>query len=247
MTAGSAVRRSPWFLRNPSLERSARVFCFPYSGAGASTFHAWPTVIDDVEVCPLQFPGRENRMGETHYRTYGNLTADLIEPLAPHLDRPYAFFGHCSGALQAFETVLVLAAAGLRTPERLIVSGQVAPHDRGHDRMLTMSELELRAELESMARIRGIELRADMLDMGLAVLCRDRAAHAEYHRPEPAEVPCPITVLHWRDDPDVDYGRLKEWHRYSDSVDIHVIDGGRYGFLDAPEALTALLTGWRQA
>ncbi|WP_406293639.1 thioesterase domain-containing protein [Embleya sp. NBC_00888] len=245
MTPGSTAATSPWFVRPQTGDHPARIFCYPYSGSGASAFSAWPAAIDDVEVCPVQFPGRENRLAEPHYGTYENLAAGLVESLKPRLDRPFAFFGHCAGALPAFETVVGLAETGLPGPECLFVSGQPAPHDAAGDRMLTMTESELRAEVESFVRGRGIQPRPDMIEMGLAVLLRDHAAARAYRRAEPVTVRCPIVVLHWRDDPDVSLDRLEGWRRYSDSVDIRVVDGGHHDFMNAPDELLKLLTSWR--
>jgi surfactin synthase thioesterase subunit len=244
MTTGSAVALSPWFVRPPSTDRPARLFCFPFSGSGASAFSAWPAAFGDIEVCPVQFPGRENRLGHPHYGTYENLAADLVEPLTPLLDRPFAFFAHCAGALPAYETVLRLAEAGLPTPDRLFVSGQPAPHDASRDRMLTMTESELRDEVEAFVRGRGIEPRPDMLDLGLMVLLRDHAAAKKYRRESPVAVDCPIVVLHWRDDQDVTLADLQGWRRYADSVEFRVVGGGHYDFMNAPDELSKLLARW---
>ncbi|MCH0564636.1 MULTISPECIES: thioesterase II family protein [unclassified Streptomyces] len=245
MTSGSTTVASPWFVRPQSKgDHPARIFCFPFSGSGASAFSAWPPAIDGAEVCPVQFPGRENRMGERHYGTYEELAAGLAEALVPLLDRPYAFFGHCAGALPAFETLLRLADRGLPPPDRFFVSGQPAPHHASRDRMLSMSESELRAELESFLRGRGIEPRPDLIDMGLAVLLKDHAAAGAYRRAEPVVVPCPVVVLHWRDDPDVSLDELEGWRPYAESVDIRVVDGGHYDFMHAPDGLLTLLTSW---
>jgi surfactin synthase thioesterase subunit len=77
------------------------------------------------------------------------------------------------------------------------------------------------------------------------VLLRDHAAAGAYRRTEPVAVPCPIVVLHWRDDPDVSLDELQGWRQYSDSVDIQVVEGGHYDFMDAPEELLKSLTRWR--
>ncbi|MEU9003052.1 alpha/beta fold hydrolase, partial [Streptomyces sp. NPDC048551] len=174
-----------------------------------------------------------------------NLAEGLVEALEPLLDRPFALFGHCAGALPAYEAVLRLAALGLPAPERLFVSGQPAPHDASRDRMLTMTEPELREELRSFLRGRGIEPRPDMIDMGMSVLLDDHAAAAAYRRDEPAAVDCPITVVHWRDDPDVSLDELQGWRRYADQVEFRVVDGGHYDFMDAPAELLELLTRHR--
>ncbi|MFJ3224240.1 thioesterase II family protein [Streptomyces sp. NPDC086783] len=244
MTSAPAATLSPWFVRPPSADPLARIFCFPFSGSGASAFSAWPATLDDVEICPVQFPGRENRLGHPHYGTYENLATDLVEALTPLLDRPFAFFAHCAGALPAYESVLALAERGLPTPECLIVSGQMAPHDAAGDRMLAMSESELRAEVEAFVRSRGIEPRPDMIAMGLMVLLRDHAAAAAYRRVEAVQVPCPVVVVHWRDDTDVSLAGLQGWRRYADSVEFRVVDGGHYDFMDAPHELRKLLTRW---
>jgi len=237
-----APAASPWFLRPPSTDAYARIFCFPYSGAGASAFSAWPAAIGPAEVCPLQFPGRENRLAEPHYGSVENLVAAVAEALAPRLDQPYALFGHCAGALLAYETAVRLTERGAPQPGRLVVSGQPPPHDAARDRMFTMTEPELRAEVTAVVRRRGIEPRPDMVDMGLAVLLRDLAAAREYQRAEPVVLKCPILVLRWRDDADVTLDELQGWRRYSDEVGFEVVDGGRHDFADPPGPWGTALT-----
>lgn len=241
MTSGPALA-SPWFVRPPAAGApAARLFCFPFAGIGASAFSAWPATADDAEICPVQFPGRENRLAHPHYVSYENLADQLVEAFTPLLDTPFAFFGHCAGVLPAYETVLRLSAAGLPSPQRLFVSGQPAPHEAGRDRMLTLGEDELRAELCTSLRSRGIEPRPDMIDMGMFVLLRDRAAAAAYRRTEPARIDCPITVLHWSQDTDVSLADLQGWSRYADSVEIRVVEGGHDDFMDAPAQLLKTL------
>lgn len=52
----------------------------------------------------------------------------ILPPIAPLLDRPFALYGHGSGALAAFETSRALQAHGRPAPLRLFVSGLRAPH-----------------------------------------------------------------------------------------------------------------------
>ncbi|MFF2192476.1 thioesterase II family protein [Streptomyces sp. NPDC058157] len=247
MTTGTPTAPSPWFVRPPSADAAARLFCLPFSGSGASAFSAWPAEIGGAEVCPVQFPGRENRLAHPHYGTYEQLADGLAEQLAPLLDRPYAVFAHCAGAIPAYETVLRIAERGLPGPRCLFVSGQPAPHDAARDRMLGLTEAELRDELEAFVRGRGIEPRPDMIDLGMFVLLRDHAAAGAYRRTEAAPVDCPVVVLHWREDSDVSAEDLEGWRRYADRVEFRVVGGGHYGFMDAPADLLAALSPshWR--
>lgn len=140
----SSPTKTRWLLRQPDPEAGTRLFCFPYSGCGATMYERWPRRLGDVEICLVQPPGRQNRIREPHYQTYEQFAAELIESLSPHLDRPFAFFGHCSGALPGAEITRQLAAAGLPLPRRLFVSAQVAPHDGPYGRLLGLERDELR-------------------------------------------------------------------------------------------------------
>ncbi len=57
---------TPWILGPPpDPSAKVRLFCFPYAGAGASVFHGWQAALrGGIAVCPVQPPGRENRLRE---------------------------------------------------------------------------------------------------------------------------------------------------------------------------------------
>jgi surfactin synthase thioesterase subunit len=230
-------------LRKPSADAAARVFCFPYSGVGASMFSRWPHWIADIEVCPVQLPMRENRMREPHFRTFQELAADLAPSLCPYLDRPFIFFGHCAGALPAFETARRLAALGEPGPRRLVVSAQVAPHDCPHDRFLDLSDEQLASELGELVTAKGGHPHPALIELTLHVLRHDLAANRAYRLDRPLPLQAGITVVHWKDDPEVTLAELQGWRSYSDDVRFAVLDGSHYEFLSAPDALVDELIG----
>ncbi|SFL32818.1 Surfactin synthase thioesterase subunit [Streptomyces pini] len=234
-------RPARWLLRRPDADAEARIFCFPYSGVGASMFSRWPRRIGRAETCPIQLPARENRIRERHFGTFGRLAENLIEPLLPHLDRPFVFFGHCAGVLPAFETARQLAARGLPTPDRLVVSAQVPPHECPHDRFLGLSDEELTDELSQQVIARGGTPHPLLMKLTLDVLHQDLDATALYTTDGPTPLPSGITVLRWSDDPEVPPGRLDGWSAYSDDVEFAVLGGGHYEFLSAPADLMSLL------
>ncbi len=140
-------------------------------------YERWPRRLGDAEVCLVQPPGRQNRIREPHYETYQRLAAELIEFLSPYLDRPFAFFGHCSGALPGVEVTRQLAAAGLPLPRRLFVSAQVAPHDGPYGRLLELSREGLRDELAHIIVNMGGQPSDTLLDLGLDLLVKDVEAN----------------------------------------------------------------------
>src|SRR5438094_5975985 len=81
-----------------------RLFCFPYAGGGASIFRTWLNAFpSEIEVCPIQLPGRENRLLEPPFTQLPLLVQTLADALRLCLDLPFAFFGHSLGALISFE------------------------------------------------------------------------------------------------------------------------------------------------
>jgi surfactin synthase thioesterase subunit len=230
------TRLDRWFMRTPSADVGARLFCVPYSGCGASMYRAWPPVIRDVEICPIQPPGRENRLRDQPAATYQEMAAEMSEALLPYLDRPFAFFGHCASALPGYEAVLRLVERGYPQPSRLFVSSQVAPHQGPHGRFLAMTDDELRAEVRELIIQVGGNPLPSLLDLSLEVLRADIEMNRRYRLAEPVRLPCPITAIGWRQDAEVDPALMTGWRDCGEAV-FRLLDGKHYRFMDAPPEL----------
>ena len=119
-----------WVSRSkPRPQARARLFCFPHAGAGASAYRLWPNGLPaDLEVCAIQLPGRESRLREASLDSIPELVHALIPALEPHLDLPFAFFGHSLGAVIASEVARTLEQRGGPLPAHLVVSARRPPH-----------------------------------------------------------------------------------------------------------------------
>ena len=62
-------------------------------------YHTWTGGLSNVDVCPVQLPGRENRMRERALTRMSLLIDALDIAIRPYLSTPFAFFGHSMGAL----------------------------------------------------------------------------------------------------------------------------------------------------
>jgi surfactin synthase thioesterase subunit len=234
MAAGSAQPR--WFLRRPNPEAKARLFCFPYSGCGATMYQRWPRQIGDVEVCLVQPPARQNRIRDPHYQTYEELAKSLLEFLPPYLDRPFAFFGHCGGALPGLEVSRQLRAAGLPTPKRLFISSQVAPQDGPYGRLLLLDRDGLGEELARIIRNLGGQPTGALIELGLDLLVADIDANKKY-APGRIELDCGITVFGWTDDVEIPMSLMGGWSDNAADVRHVLLDGDHFEFLKGPSAL----------
>ncbi|WP_316527993.1 thioesterase II family protein [Kitasatospora brasiliensis] len=229
-------RRSRWLHRDPAPDAGARLFCLPYSGCGASMYRQWPTAVGDLDLCPVQLPGRENRLREPSFGSFEDLASQLAEELLPYLDVPFAFFGHCSSALVAYETTLELARHGYPLPVRVFVSSQVPPHRGAHGRFLEMSTAELEEEVRTLITRLGGTPRPDLVELSLEVLLSDVAAHRRYRPARPAPLPCPVTALGWDQDVEVPHELMADWPDLAETV-FRVLPGPHYGFMSAPPQL----------
>lgn len=237
-----APRRTKPLLRPPATDAESLLFCFPYPGTGASLYHAWPRRISGTEVCPVQLPGRESRMREPPWLTYADLAGQLVEELAEHLDRPFAFFGPCGAAYIAVETAFHLAARpALSQPEHLFVSSAYPPHQSHQASILSVPDSQLRSLIVALIRARGGEPHDELVELAIDPLRADVEAHRRYDRMEPARLSTPITVLGWSGDENVRPEELRDWSEYGVQVAVHVLDGGHWSFLSAPAELRELI------
>lgn len=109
--------------RQPRSMPKVRLFCFPYGGGGALIYRDWQRDLPDfIEVCPIQLPGREDRMDEQPIGNIQVLIDSLITNLQSEMTIPFAFFGHSFGSLIAFELTRALRKRNLPMPIHIFSS-----------------------------------------------------------------------------------------------------------------------------
>jgi surfactin synthase thioesterase subunit len=234
------VRPPRWFLRQPGSTAAARLFCLPYSGCGASMYRHWPAAVGGLEICPIQLPGRENRLREPPHETYEELAADVIEAIEPYLDRPFGFFGHCGSALSSYEIAVQLTARGGPLPTCVFASSQVAPQDGPYGSYLTMDDVELAEEVRRLIRFFGGEPREDLVQLSLRVMRADVGANAKYRMAQAVRLPCRVSAIGWKDDTNVRAGLMTGWRDCGRTV-FRLLDGSHFTFLEAPADLREVL------
>ncbi|MEZ4315233.1 MAG: SDR family NAD(P)-dependent oxidoreductase [Polyangiaceae bacterium] len=112
----------------PSDAARIRLFCFPYAGGSASVFAGWPAELPpEIEMCAIQYPGRHERLHEPLPRSVDEIVSELVPAMLPYLDRPFATFGHCLGAIVMFEALRQLAEKHGKKAVHVFASGAPAP------------------------------------------------------------------------------------------------------------------------
>jgi medium-chain acyl-[acyl-carrier-protein] hydrolase len=179
----------------------------------------------------LQLPGREHRLREKPVATLEAACADLLQQMTPHLDRPFALFGHSMGGLLAFETAHRLRDRGL-APEHLFVSACNPPDIRQVRAPLAhLPDAAFAAALNE--RYGGIPAAilhdAEFLATFLPALRADFAILEDYRLADRPPLACPITVVYGHADEIVDQQRLELWrNRTTGSFTKRMVDGAHF-------------------
>jgi surfactin synthase thioesterase subunit len=226
-----AHSRSRWLLRRTrTAPVSRRVFCFPYAGAGASSFLRWSEYLPkDTEVIGIQLPGRENRMNESCADNLSPVIEHLVGELRPLLDVPYGFFGHSFGALLSVELTHALAHAGLPLPQKVTVSGANPPHRRRDLNIHTMSDETLLLAVGEWGGSRLKTLDKEFIEIALSLLRADIKL-LQSHEYALHKIPAPLLVLGGSADVLVPIDALHAWHGLAASCEVTVLPGNHFFF-----------------
>lgn len=213
-----------------------RLFCFPYGGGGASIYRQWQLFLpDDVELCLVNLPGREARFSEAPFCQVGPMAAALAGAIEPLLDRPAVFFGHCMGALAAFELARELRRNGQRQPTRLLVSGRTAPQIAHAGPFLhALGDADLTLQLRAMGGTPEALLGNAGLMRALAPMLRaDFSVTENYVYGDEAPLPCPIDAFGGAEDAFVTAAQLDAWRVQTTAQCSSQIFPGGHFFLNA--------------
>jgi len=236
-----AASCTPWLAYHQPLPGARlRLFCFPHAGGGASLFRQWAELLQpyQVELCPVQLPGRETRDNEKPYTNLNRLLAALQKALAPYTDLPFAFLGHSMGGLLAFHLAQTFQQSA-RPLQRLIISSATPPRFSSQPRPI--EQLGDGAFLQEVARYNGLPIdllqdRARLAQLLPAlradfILC-ERAAILT-----PTVLHCPLSIFSGVHDQSVHDSGLVQWRQHTlGLVKMHKFPGDHF-FLYRPSDL----------
>ncbi|HEY3009731.1 MAG TPA: thioesterase domain-containing protein [Micromonosporaceae bacterium] len=204
-----------WFATLPARSEAVAVLlCLPYAGAGASAYHGWrrayPT---EIELQPLQLPGRENRISEPH-----RIDPDEVaEAAAGRIDGRYAIYGHSMGARLGFEVIRSLRRLGAPLPVRFYV-GACRPPDETEPlvRLARLPEVEFVRRLRELGGSLAEALEVpELRDLVLPTLRADFAWIDSYrYRAEPP-LPMPIVGFAGGADAAAPPDTMAGWRRHT--------------------------------
>ena len=234
------IAGTPWLAsRKPNPRAAVRLFCFPYAGGGDAIFRSWRKGLsEEVDVCPVQLPGRGSRIAELPFTELGPLVRAAAQALAPHLDKPFAFFGHSMGALVGFELARHLRRGGGPQPVHLFVSGRCGPQTLRESFAGDLPDSEFR---ETLRRYNGTPTEVlenpELMELLLPVIRADFAVCNSYvYAPEPP-LSFPITAFGGLEDRGVGRDCIEGWREHTTGPFVLRMLPGDHFFLNTSTGL----------
>ena len=226
---------------NPRL----RLFCFPYAGVAASIYRTWQDELpEEIEVCPVQLPGREGRMREEPFRQMGPLVDALVEAMGPLLDRPFALFGYSMGSIVAFETGLRLEALG-KSPVRTLVAARRAPGFGFEEPTHTLSSEDFRKKLmELEGTPKEVLEHPELMELVEPLLRADFELNDLYAPLTEGKLECPMSIYGAVADKEVEREALEGWREMTRGEStLRIFPGGHFFLHDDRSTLLGAIAG----
>jgi medium-chain acyl-[acyl-carrier-protein] hydrolase len=222
-----------------------RLFAFPYAGRGASVYRLWAEAFpQSVELCGVQLPGREERIREQPFTQMQPLIEALTQVMTPHLDLPYALFGHSFGALVSFELARHFRRLRLPAPVHLFVSGRRAPSIPSLEPFIhRLGEQAFMARVQALggtppALLQDPELRAFFI----RILRADFSVIENYAYSEEEPLAIPMTALSGTRDREAPEHEMMPWQlETSAGFSLRRFEGDHFFVTGQSDAVTSLL------
>ncbi|MCM6772322.1 alpha/beta fold hydrolase [Nocardia sp. CDC159] len=248
---GAEITGTKWLreLRGVPGPRAVLV-CFPPGGGSAVAYRALAGRIGGaVAVFAVQYPGRQDRLGEPMITDLAALGEEVARDLAVG-QTPLALFGHSMGATVAFETARRLQTRG-RDPIHLFVSGRIAPDAPYEGRLHEGSDAELIDELERLANdpasVAVLRSEPTLAEIVLPAVRGDYRAVETYAFQPGEPLRCNVSGLVGDEDPTVTPDRMREWQRHTTGEFDLTVFSGRHFYLDENPGAVADLVNARLA
>lgn len=231
---------SPWFVTFRqhyaigNIVTKIQLYCFHHAGGSANSFKEWSKLLpSEIEVIAVQLPGREMRFSEPFITNVSVIAQQLLHEF-DHLNKPFAFFGHSTGAIIAYEVAATLQNNKLPLPKLLITSGKNGP---SYPRLTPIiHNLPDDIFIEEIRKYNGmpdeILNNPDLLNLILPRLKADFAISGTYTHKQTNPLNCPIYAFGADNDNSTSYEGLNEWQRHTNKRFISYILPGKHFFIN---------------
>ncbi|WDV47160.1 thioesterase domain-containing protein [Clostridiaceae bacterium M8S5] len=207
-----------------------KLFCIPYAGGSANIYKTWNEYFgDNVEINPLELPGRGRKFGEELCDELRSIAIDFYHEIKHKLNSPYIIFGHSMGATIAHELVHYISKQDILLPEYLIVSGRKNPLEERIDFIADLPEDEFKLKIKSKGGTpKQFFENTELLELFLPILRNDFRSVEKYKYDHLTKLDTKLVALYGSDE-DISSEDINKWAKFTTSeFDAFEIEGDHF-------------------
>lgn len=221
----------PWVKRYPGADASGAIVVFPHAGGAAMAYRALGSALAAAgsETFVMQYPQRGDRLTQPAPDTVGDLAQDLFAAGDWSRVGPLRLFGHCMGAVVAFEFARVAERHGVDVSQ-LWVSASEAPSAVAARPSLPMAEAEIIAEMVDLGGTdRQLLDDEDFVELLLMAVRADYRAFNRYACGADVTIAADIHTLGGDRDHRISEELLRDWEIHtSGAFTVSMFTGGHF-------------------
>lgn len=237
---------APWIKRYPGGAGSTgtnAVVVFPHAGGAAAAYRPLATALSGlgVDVLVVQYPQRADRLAHPAPESIGELARQLFDAGDWGKLGPLRLFGHCMGAVVAFEFARIAERNGVVVSQLWASAGE-APSAIGGP--LPSTDDDIVAEMVDLggtdARLLDDEEFIELLVMAVR---SDYQALRGYSCDAGTRIGAEIHAIGGEHDHRISADMLQRWETHTDSVfTLSLLDGGHFYIDDHLDTVAELVT-----
>ena len=212
------------------------LFCFPHAGGSSLYFARWARIFSpNINTYPVEYPMREKRVGELMPESLQALAESMAEECLTQFQKPFSLFGHCTGAIIAYEVAVYLERYHGLTPQALFVSSSVAPEHSKMQAIQDMPDEEFIAFIRNYGTVNPVFLEnKELMDYYLPIVRKDFELHRNYiYNSTHSPLRCPLFALNGADDFNIlSHKQVGDWKNHTfNRFEAEIFNGGHF-YLD---------------
>lgn len=233
-----------WIKRSPGRSESGVTVVFPHAGGAAAAYRGLAAALarGGADAYVVQYPQRADRLTHPAPDTVEQLAADLFAAGDWSQIGPLTLFGHCMGAVIAFEFGRVAERHGVDV-EALWVSASQAPSTIADSPRLPIADAEV---IANMVDLGGTDPRLladeDFIELLVRAVRADYLAFNRYACEPDAKLAADIHTIGGRADHRIGEDMLRRWEIHtSGAFTLRLFDGGHFYINDHIDAVAELV------
>ncbi len=214
------------------MSNEINLFCLPFAGGSKYSYHSYKELAPPLlNLIPLELPGRGMRIRQALLTDIHLMVDDLFAQMQPHLNKPYAIYGHSMGTFLGYLlTKRIVEANVYNKPLHLFFTGCRAPSVASREsKRHVMPKAQFIEKLKEYGGSPDEILNdKDLTDFFEPIIRADFRGIENYTYQETEPFDIPITVMIGLDEP-VTHEDASAWQKETSlPVEVHQFPGKHF-------------------